>query len=132
MKVTINVEVPTSRIQDMLVSVFEQQSNYQVEKYHYKEGISYNDFKEGGKFQNPESYYHPMEIIPVTEGCSVEVLEVEDDIKHIVDLARLEKGMQIMAEKYPTHFYDIIEENDDAATASLYMDCVIHGKETYC
>lgn len=131
MRVTINVEVPTQRIQDMLVSVFEQQNTYRPVKYNYGEGISAKDFKEGGRFQNPNSYYHPSEIIPVTEGCSVEVLEVEDDVKHIVDLAKLEKGMQVMAEKYPTSFYDIMEENDDATTASLFMDCVIHGKEVY-
>ena len=39
--------------------------------------------------------------------------------------AEIQRGLQIMAVKYPRHFADLMSENDDAATHDVFMQCAI-------
>jgi hypothetical protein len=46
--------------------------------------------------------------------------------------ADIERGLEVLASKYPKHFADLMDENDDALTADLYMQCIVFGEEVYC
>lgn len=54
--------------------------------------------------------------------------EGPDTIAIKVDIDRLRKGVQILAEKYPRHFNDIVDENDDAITADCLGQCIAYGE----
>ena len=43
----------------------------------------------------------------------------------------LVNGLAIMAEKYPRHFADLLNENDDADTHDVFMQCVVLGEVVY-
>jgi hypothetical protein len=66
----------------------------------------------------------------------LEVIEVDDETtghetKHLITMPKIEKGLAAMAKKYPHVFADIINDNMDAATADLFLQCVVFGEEKY-
>lgn len=48
-----------------------------------------------------------------------------------VNLKTLAKGLQLMARKYPKHFSDIINDNDDADTADILLQLSTIGELKY-
>lgn len=54
-----------------------------------------------------------------------------DMVQKVIDLRRLQTGATIMAEKYPQHFADILNENSDATTADVFIQCVLLGEIVY-
>ena len=134
MKVKTTIDVPEQRLRDMLTCAFEGGSNYwyliDESETVYADGLSYEDFKEGGKLTDPDNYHHPLEIIPFTKGCSLHIRDKNDNgcWGYFLGLAELEAGLQVMAEKYPRHFSDMLEENDDADTGDVYLQCCLFGE----
>lgn len=63
--------------------------------------------------------------IPVRDGENL------NDVLGKISLASIEKGEQIMAEKYPNHFADIIADNDDAATGDIWFQLAVMGEVVY-
>lgn len=53
------------------------------------------------------------------------------DAQHKLDRAALLRGLEIMAREYPRHFAAIIEENEDAETGDVLMQCALLGKIIY-
>lgn len=102
----------------------------------YAEGLTHPDFKEGGKMQDPEDYFPYYAIMPVTDGCSIDLV-VENPLEgkpflHVdVDAKLVRMGLQIMASKYPRHFEDFVTENDDAETADVFGQCMVYGEIVY-
>lgn len=65
-------------------------------------------------------------------GGSVTMIDLEDDDKRYrLDKAALEKGIKVMAEKFPRHFSDFLTENDDAITGDVYVQCCCFGDVIY-
>jgi hypothetical protein len=65
-------------------------------------------------------------------GGHVTMYDMEDDEKpYRLDKAALHRGMRIFAEKYPKHFSDFINYNDDAITGDVYLQCCIFGDAIY-
>lgn len=42
------------------------------------------------------------------------------------------RGLAVMAQKYPRHFSDFRNENDDALTADVFLQCALFGEVKYC
>ena len=102
------------------------------------EGIVLSDFKEGGKFTDPNDYCPSRYLIMLHPGCSTPftVENINDDSSEsiVVDVT-LEKcleAMRVLSEKSPQCFRDIIEENDDANTASAWAECLFYGDVVFC
>jgi len=49
------------------------------------------------------------------------VNDLEGEILGYISLKSIEEGEQIMIEKYRHHFFDIIDQNDDAMTADVWF-----------
>lgn len=65
-------------------------------------------------------------------GGDVTLIEHEDEAKrHVLDKAALERGIQAMAEKFPSHFSDFMNENDDAITGDVFVQCCVFGDTIY-
>lgn len=51
--------------------------------------------------------------------------------KYPVNLKTLKKALELMAERYPKYFADIINENDDAETADVLLQLATIGEVKY-
>jgi hypothetical protein len=55
----------------------------------------------------------------------------EDDKEHhgkILNISTIKIGLQVMAVKYPRHWQDFIQENADACTADVFLQCCLFGE----
>lgn len=81
--ININLDVPVYRLRCMLVSAFEGGSNYWIArlgKRHLAKGLKPADFEEGGKCADPEDrILTGLYLIATTPGCSLEVVEYNED-----------------------------------------------------
>lgn len=133
-KIECTMLVDVERMRDMLTCAFEGGSNYwytvNEDKTVLAEGLKYEDFQEGGKCTDPDNYAHPLEIIPFTKGCSlfIEDKNEPDEPGKRLDRAALKTGLQIMADTYPRHFADMQQQNDDACTGDVYLQCCLFGE----
>lgn len=139
-KVIVQIGVTISWLRCLLVSAFEGGSNYwyMIERAEFPEGVTEEDFCEGGRFTDPKNYFHPTQLIPFHPGCALIITDSEaskgdDNYKKEFRLDRpaLEKGIQVMAEKYPHHFKSVMEENTDAITGDVYLQCCLFGDAIY-
>jgi len=134
LKVQITHEFPLSRIRGLLCSAFEGGSNYwyEIAKYNYPKGIRGEEFSEGGSQQDPNEYWHPCQLVPTVEGGSLTINDMEGGKKgYTLNLETIMKGLKIMSEKYPRHFADFMQENDDAITADVFLQCCLFGDAIY-
>ena len=138
-KATVTLDVPIQRLRDLLTSALEGGSNYwytiNLDRTIYAPGLSYEDFQEGGRCTDPKRYHHPLEIIPFMQGCALcvedKLAEGDEQKEYWLGRNQLLAGVQVMAEKYPRHFNDMVVENDDADTGDIYLQCCIFGEALY-
>ena len=58
--------------------------------------------------------------------------QVEDGTKRYrLGRRAIQKGLQVMAEKDPCAFDDLVTEHDDANTADVFMQCCLLGEVIY-
>jgi hypothetical protein len=69
----------------------------------------------------------------IKAGKEIEIRDAEDprEVLGKISLASIANGEQIMAEKYPHHFADIINENDDAITGDVWFQLATMGEVVY-
>lgn len=139
--VTVPHEITRRRLQSLLSTWFESPQGswfHRVEGHTLQAGMILADFKEGGRFTDPDDYYPTNQIIPFTDGCKltlkVDDPESNDDGTMEVEIGLFEiiNGIKLMAVKSPRHFKDFLEENDDANTADLFGQYVVYMEEVYC
>lgn len=120
MKFEINV--PDGRIADMLVGAFEGGSTYWCDSCRVVDKAL-----NGATFIDGEDYAGM--IYPHCLYGTVEITTDEEDggRKFFINRDTIAKGLQVMAEKEPRHFGDMMSENDDATTADVFLQCVVFG-----
>lgn len=134
------VDVTKERVQHLLVGLFE--NNYspwliKIKNKNLAPNLTFDDFTENGKMQNPDQYFHWSQIIPVTEGCSLTLVienpysDGEKTIQFVLDIPAIQKGLEVMANKYPKHWIDFILENEDAITCDVFGQCVVYGEDVF-
>ena len=117
--ITTTVEVTWDRISDLFVGAFEGGSNY------WYTIVNHN------KSETPECRFLAM--LPTYEKGYVDIIDKEGDENTLyrVDREVAEKGLKIMAEKYPHHFRNFIDEQDDAITADVFLQCCVFEELIY-
>jgi hypothetical protein len=132
-KIVTEVEVPINRVRDLLVCAFEGGSNYWagVSYRKIREGLKPEDFLAGGSQQPTGGYYHWCQLMPTVEGCSVMVTDQEENEQWELDLRHLVNGLHLLAARYPHHWTDFIQENEDANTGDIYLQVCLFGEERY-
>lgn len=141
---TISIEVTQKvdlqRIEDLLCGAFEGGSNYwyQIEGYTKPKALTFKGdcldlLKEG---DDPMKKFRYL-TYPLNEGGAVLIStdegELNEDNKdiHTLDLKAIKKGLQIMAKDYPRHFNDFMQENDDACTSDVFLQCCLFGEVVF-
>ncbi|MDD5701585.1 MAG: hypothetical protein PHU23_05985 [Dehalococcoidales bacterium] len=114
----ITTKVPDQRIEDLLTDAFEGGSNYWyiIKKYTYPPGQT----RQSLKIEFPHTQ------LPL-RGGSLTVGELEGGMPDkILDRAAIERGLKLMAEKYPKHWADFIAKNDDATTGDVFLQLCLY------
>jgi len=122
--IKISQEIQFERVQDLLCNALEGGSNYwyQIDDYIYPHG----ETKESLKIQ-----FEHIEL-PFKGGTIVfSDLEDEKREKTYLTLASIAEGLQIMADKFSTHFADFMSENDDATTGDVFLQCCLFKDVIY-
>lgn len=88
--------------------------------------------EEGG--QDPKVW--PNYDYPLTEDGAVVCRRDDEgtDKKYkplVLDRAAIERGLKIMATKYPRHFSDFLIENYDMFTGDVFVQCCLLGSVEY-
>ncbi len=136
------IEVSDEQLRYLLCSALEGGSNYWYmhTRSEFPAGVDYVDFEKGGRFGNDE-WSWPY-LIPFTDGCALIMttekagdeaeFNADGSLKEYrLDRAALTKGIDIMAQKYPRHFANVMTENGDAETGDVYLQCCLFGEIVY-
>lgn len=134
---TVTTRIGLDRIGDLLCCAFEGGVGYwctivkKIPPAAPVEAWKVRAFAEDlGKPQGNGHTVYPHIEYPVNGGSLV--LRAEDDPKrYTLDMAAIERGLAVMAEKYPKHFADFVAENDDAETADVFLQCCLFGEIVY-
>lgn len=138
--VVVKQEVSLRRIGDLLAGAFEGGSNYwylidewiePTELWSYDEGLESN-----GVNREPDVFKHIQ--YPLSPGGAVIVSAKEEDYtdkdgktQWRLDLVSIKVGLQVFADKYPKHYGDFINDNDDGDTADCFLQCALFGEMIY-
>lgn len=126
--ISINVkhEISLDRIANLLCSAFEGGSNYwyQIDKFIKPTNMT---------FQTDEDQIFRHLDYPLNEGGALIISDIEgdEDKPKRLDMEAIKKGLQIMAEKYPRNMGDFLNDNDDAETGDVFLQCCIFGDAIY-
>lgn len=135
---SVKQEISEKRIHDLLCSAFEGGTGYwccienDVDGIQYPEGFSYSDFRIGGRLNPKDDPVNPYGLIAMTEGMELVLSDAEDpDTRWTLNREKIQKGLQLMQEKYPSHWGDFVSENDDADTADVFLQLAVLGELVY-
>lgn len=103
MKVT--VEVPSEHVRD----------------YVERARIDYWGEKAGGMFGELEDL----------SDLRLDIHELDGGGEHVLDAVKLERGLAVMAAKYPHSFAELVLDLGDAHTGDLLIQCAVFGDERY-
>ena len=63
--------------------------------------------------------------------CDNELYEDDEPSKHTLTLKDVRKGLRLMKKEYPSHYADLVEENDDAETGDIWLQLAVFGEVIY-
>lgn len=126
MKIRMQVEVKPEVIENMLVGAFEGGSNYWavIEK------------KVPGSPAYTNKYVTERSAISCAMspgGHVVFSVQGDEDMagkRFHLNLRKIESGLRVMLREEPTHFADMMAENDDATTADVFLQCCLFQKKS--
>ena len=120
MKVAIEMEIDEQRIQDLLICALEGGSNYwyEIRSYNYPEGETKQSL--GIEFPHVQLPFH---------GGSLTIVDKETgDECGVLDRDACVRGLQVMSRDHPKCWADFIEENEDACTGDVFLQCALFGE----
>jgi hypothetical protein len=129
-----NITLDTTR--NLLVSALEGGINYWgcLLKYEFPPNTTREDFLEDGPRAVTDTLghvWHIAYVLPTIKDGGIVILDKEENSHHTLTREKLLNGFDIMAQKYPTHFNNIVIENDDAETADVLLQCSLFGEIIY-
>lgn len=115
--------IPARMIADLFVTAIEGGSNYWINHIVHK----------GWKKEESQTKWWYDDTTYVGTDRLHLIVEAEDDLEQheVKGREAVEKGLAILAAKYPHHMKDIIDDNHDAATADAFFQCVVFGEIVY-
>lgn len=124
-RVTTETEIPLQRIADLLCCAFEGGSNYwaTIKKKREPQAFSFRYLADIS--DTPTSYTD----YPLNRGGFLVVGDIEGDMEDgLLDMGTIRHGLQVMANQYPRHWNDFINDNEDADTGDVFLQCCLWGE----
>lgn len=119
--IATTVNVPEQRVSDLLCGAFEGGSTYWATSCEIVSDADTDDL-------------YPSDAVMLGHDVEIEYSaddSDEDTSKVMLTRDKAIAGLQIMAQKYPSHFGDFMSENDDASTADVFVQCAVFGEIIY-
>lgn len=69
--------------------------------------------------------------VPLKANGWVKMLDMESDTEYNLSIKEIKNGLNLMAAKYPKHMNDLINENFDAITGDVFLQCCVLGDVIY-
>ena len=150
--VPISTDFPINRIIDLMVGGFEQSIYYWARraKHEIPEGFDMEAYRRRNGFTDRWEYgtdyyqIHDFYLAPFVGGAIIFEEFDEGDCSttnvHRLDLAAIQRGLALMAAGGPegkkwdckgSHFADWLNEDDDATTADVFIQCCVLGDIVY-
>lgn len=132
-QINIPIVIPRQRIADVLCSAFEGGSNYWylIVDYTAKTDDIYKTIVEDPKHEQwimvGDEGYPRYAALPLVGGV-VKIRSDDDPKIYTLDEAAIKRGLSVLAIK---HLNDILEGNDDADTADIFLQCCLFGEVQY-
>jgi len=125
-KITTVLDIPSERVADLLCCAFEGGSDYwaEIKEKRKPEEFVFRYMADvlGDK---PTSYTD----YPLNRGGFLMVGDIEGDMPDaLLDRGTIRLGLQLMADKYPNHWHDFINDNEDATTSDVFLQCCLYGE----
>jgi hypothetical protein len=127
--VNVPREIDAKRVQDMIVGAFEGGSNYWLGDGRV-ELVTPTYEELGGKDEKIVWYGRETDNVFAREEFTITIDVPEDELRTL-DRTAVARGLQVMGDKYPDHYNDLVGENDDAATADVFLQCALFGELVY-
>jgi hypothetical protein len=124
----METEVDYNRISDLLTTIVETAVS---DWYCITDKLEPEEWTIISTPDHPKPGKHWLCDYPLNKGGAWVVEDVETDSKYTFDLEVIKKGLNLMAKKYPEHFADFLEENDDAITADVFLQLCLFGEVIY-
>ena len=129
-KLTLKLEIPIKRLQDLLCGAFEGGSNYwyRIKRKHAPDGDPAT-----WPNRNSTDTVYPHIDYPSNPGGYLEICPDDEPSKICkLDLAAMERGLEPFVKvANGRHFADFMAGNDDAETADVYLQCCLFGEIVY-
>jgi hypothetical protein len=120
--IPFTISITYQQVKDLLCSALEENgSDYWVN------GISYN-YPEGQSSKDYPHIKHRSYELPLEPDCSISIL-YRDGVAKVsqLNLELITKGINIMADKFYSHFSDFINGKNDSVTADVFLQCCLFG-----
>lgn len=118
--IKLEIEIKEQDLRDLLCNAIEGGSNYWCSSMDRQGGIS-------------TTLAPYRQDVPFVPGGWLEVCDGEDQSRSPIRLDReaIIKGLNIFATKYPRHFGNFINDNADAETGDVFLQCCCFGEAIY-
>jgi hypothetical protein len=124
--VTTKVNITRDQLTDLLCCGLEGGINYWAT---YRAG--YNPSPEGIEHHS-KGVYGGMPIYAVGHPeYSLIIRDIEETKEHTLTLKKLRLGIAVMASKFPDHFMYFLQDNCDAETGDVFVQCCVFGDIIY-
>lgn len=123
---TTKILITDDAIFSLFISALEGGSNYWYMIQDAKEGTEKGDLSED--FDGQQVYPFNGGWLMIDDSKADEPT-LKKPTK--VDRARLEDGLQIMANQYPDYFARLLDDNSDAGAGDVFLQCVVLGEVVY-
>jgi len=126
--IEVKTSVEYSKATDLIVGAFEGGSNYWIKSIDW--GSLKTRHKESPwKEQKLEETYSKVMSWCCIHGIDFWVQVEDDDLElNNITPARIERGVQTMANSYPRHLNDMMRDNDDATTSDVLLQCILYNE----
>jgi hypothetical protein len=147
MLIPCEVEIPMQRISDILCNAFEGGSNYWIDHVEFWLNGDHVTVAQARKAlagktnfdasMTSDAMDDPAYLwLPLVEGGELRIKVSDEGDKNskkllFLDKQRIETGLKVMATMYRKHFNDIVDENDDAITGDVLLQCCVFGETIY-
>ena len=126
-EITITQKVSYQRISDLLCNAFEGGSNYWYDIVGY---VRPKDEDLWHPDKNDPIIHRHLQY-PLSKGGVIRISSIDKFGYDELTLEKIHLGMKIMARRYPQHFANVINENDDAETGDVFLQCCLFGEVIY-
>ena len=124
-----DAEVSKTRVADLLCAALEGGSNYWYEMS-FAKSTKPNEVWQWDVGDSDTVFKHIQ--WPMSEGGNLFITNSYGDPEEgHLDLKSMEKGLQLMHDKYPSHWKDFIEEQEDANTGDVFLQLSLFGELVY-